>query len=1205
MESLELKTTPPEREPAVNQKAVAPEQVNDQSVGLLDRVIGGPPGGRENETGVRLLRSPSFYHSANDPVRAIAFIHAQQSYGNRFAQRALAGRVVQRRCSCGGTCEECRAEEEGSAISPAESPGESTRLIQRQPDTSSSVTGAESKARDLIPSSTGGLPIDAAARAKLEKYYATDLSDVRVHTDSEDARSAESIDAQAYTAGREVYFGPGMYAPSSAAGQKLLAHEVAHVIQQSAGKRPSIAAKTTLGVKIGAVDDPLEAEAERAAKEFASGTEHADPDDDVRKRHQSPIQRFVQRAPDEPKRELPPGTYSLQVGPWTFTTDQVQLHYELMKIVAERGLPGLEDALWYTRNVHNPGLCDPLVEQSEACKQWITSKYKVRDYMEVEVPNFRRWCEKELEYFEGKLRENLKKILAQNKKDTLAEMARYGITVTEEEIEVECMISEYGAYCPPNLTVTTYGMQTQSAESLGLADAAQILLDRANAINTKKNEQKSHLIRVCEGPHACWREPDESYASYGPIIQQMEADYTRIRKPLENKYPVLAPFADKMDNPEGLATLANKDPSNANAKAKLVGAKLKETLLNIKKVEDKGDDLNVWRLDKLVEVTKVTSGFKDHPARNGLVDWKFKDEKPGPLSSILLLALNILALVFAAPTGGLSLALAAGVNAAVAVVHIRDYLLEQALAGSGLGAAKSLSENEPSLFWLAVEVIGAAVDVGAAAAAVTKTFANLAKLAKVAEEAGKGTEEAADAVKALKEAATHEPNGKVLVEGIERHFQGASKEGEILEAFGGTKKEAELFEASTKAADEAAQATVPSAKTIAGGEVKATRAGLFSCHSPCTTIRGKFAQELAAREDLNKRLLDLEAELVAKQGDEAAMKSIAERAAKIEDELRQTVTFDSPLRSESNFGDLVKRRGSGAENLTSKPPDWTGANEAAFKYGKEVADLEKAGLKDGYYWRLDQEGNLSLIRKDAELPKMRFNPQEGKFVEVEDQVIRAKIEEGVVPKGTEEGVFSKTKLSSKERAEFDEIMKRRKELIEQRNKLQELDEAGKLTPAQEKELSSLRYQINLESEKLGNNAAKRYMESLGGKKPVFEGAPGQSGVFDQVWKITEKLPDGKTIERFYVVEAKGGSARLGTRQVTTATGAQVAAEQGTPQYFQSILANMPEGQLSTDLQLALKEGRVTYLKVQAPIGTKAGEAVLSDFKVAQFDITTK
>jgi hypothetical protein len=704
MESSELPTAPPEHESRGHDKAVvSPEPVNDQDVGLLDRVFGGASGDGENGNAARLLRSPSLSYSANGSVRAIAFKRAQQSYGNRFAQRALAGRVVQRRCSCGGTCEECRTKEEGSAISPAESPEESTRPIQRQPDTSSSITGAESNARDLIPSSAGGLPIDAAARATLEKYYATDLSDVRVHTDSEDARSAESIDAQAYTTGREVYFGRGMYAPSSAAGQKLLAHEVAHVIQQSAGKQPSLAAKTTLGVKIGAVDDPLEAEAERAAEKFASGAEHADLDEDVRKRHQSLIQRFVQRAPDEPKRELPPGTYSLQVGLWTFTTDQVQLHYELMKVVAERGLTGLDDALWYTRMVHNPDLCDPLVEQSEACKQWITSKYKVRDYMEVEVPNFRKWCEKELEYFEGELRENLKKILAQNRKDTLAEMARYGITVTEEEIEVDCIISDYGAYCPPNRTVTTYGMQTQSEESLGLADAAQILLDRANAINTKKNEQKSHLIRVCEG-HACWREPDELYASYGPIIQQMEAEYKRIRKPLENKYPALAPFADKVDNPEGLATLANKDPSNANAKARLVGAKLKETLLNIKKVEDEGGDLNVWRLDKLVEVTKVTTGFKDHAARNGLVDWKFKDEKPGPLSSLLLLALNILALVFAAPTGGLSLALAAGVNAAVAVVHIRDYLLDQALAGSGLGAAKSLCENEPSLFWLAVEV---------------------------------------------------------------------------------------------------------------------------------------------------------------------------------------------------------------------------------------------------------------------------------------------------------------------------------------------------------------------------------------------------------------------------------------------------------------------------------------------------------------------
>jgi hypothetical protein len=77
-----------------------------------------------------------------------------------------------------------------------------------------------------------GRPLDPAARAFMEPCFGQDLSHVRVHADAGAARSAESIDARAYTVGHHVFFGPGEYRPGAADGRRLLAHELAHVAQQ-------------------------------------------------------------------------------------------------------------------------------------------------------------------------------------------------------------------------------------------------------------------------------------------------------------------------------------------------------------------------------------------------------------------------------------------------------------------------------------------------------------------------------------------------------------------------------------------------------------------------------------------------------------------------------------------------------------------------------------------------------------------------------------------------------------------------------------------------------------------------------------------------------------------------------------------------------------------------------------------------------------
>jgi hypothetical protein len=80
-----------------------------------------------------------------------------------------------------------------------------------------------------------GQPLDPAIRAFFESRFGHDFSQVRVHTDGQAAESVRAVNALAYTVGRNVVFGAGQYAPGTAIGRRLLAHELAHVIQQSQG----------------------------------------------------------------------------------------------------------------------------------------------------------------------------------------------------------------------------------------------------------------------------------------------------------------------------------------------------------------------------------------------------------------------------------------------------------------------------------------------------------------------------------------------------------------------------------------------------------------------------------------------------------------------------------------------------------------------------------------------------------------------------------------------------------------------------------------------------------------------------------------------------------------------------------------------------------------------------------------------------------
>jgi hypothetical protein len=162
--------------------------------------------------------------SADDTARGFS------SYLQSGSPPAL-GATVQRKCSCGGSCEKCKIEK--TADEHAE--------VQRKP------TASQSSAVGSSPSATGavaprivhevlrspGQPLDAVTRSFFEPHFGDGLLRVRLHSNSMAERSAHELQARAYTVGNNIVFGAGQYAPATHDGRRLLAHELAHAAQQS------------------------------------------------------------------------------------------------------------------------------------------------------------------------------------------------------------------------------------------------------------------------------------------------------------------------------------------------------------------------------------------------------------------------------------------------------------------------------------------------------------------------------------------------------------------------------------------------------------------------------------------------------------------------------------------------------------------------------------------------------------------------------------------------------------------------------------------------------------------------------------------------------------------------------------------------------------------------------------------------------------
>ncbi len=153
----------------------------------------------------------------------------------------------------------------GSARAHGRIPLYATALgAMRKPDAEAAAASPEAPPLVHQVLRSPGAQLDPAVRATMEPRFGHDFGKVRVHADARAAESAAALGAAAYTVGSDVVFARGSFAADTPGGSRLLAHELAHVVQQS-GNRPGEA------LSVAPADSAAEREADAAAGAVLAG----------------------------------------------------------------------------------------------------------------------------------------------------------------------------------------------------------------------------------------------------------------------------------------------------------------------------------------------------------------------------------------------------------------------------------------------------------------------------------------------------------------------------------------------------------------------------------------------------------------------------------------------------------------------------------------------------------------------------------------------------------------------------------------------------------------------------------------------------------------------------------------------------------------------------------------------------------------------
>ena len=798
-------------------------------------------------------------------------------------------------------------------------------MIRRVAESSASASAASAAPSIVGQALVGsGRPLEASTRADMEGRFGRDFGDVRIHDDHGAAKSAAAIDALAYTAGSHIVFGRGHYAPQTDAGRRLLAHELAHVAQQYAasGYAELLTARRQPTPPPG---EPRDNGAPAPAPAPTPATPATTP---------------------EPAPTGPQGAAAfvpLYKGK-TLSTDPKAMRAMLDGIAAEGGLSAAEE---FASELANPpaNSHEPFVGFMLAGGGFSDTAQAIISTVQTQYSALASDWNKFLGTFDDAATTQTRFILQQSETRVKAEQLRYGVTSKRDRI--------------PGFTPFA-----DPAAKKGLADAAGELVAKRRVLDDLVTQQASLTKEELIDPEAGTTMtvvPKENQAKFNSVGRQIEAARVavdQVRALKEGDFPILAAYAPEgRANTAALAAIAANPETGAGASS--LAQVIDDRLDNIAEVMSALDDgrVDVWKSPVVVGGTKRQLGVAPGSWQDRAVEDRRKEGKPLALEDALITAVAIgIGLIAAIPTAGASVEVAAAVaGAELATVAIsaygvasavQDYQLEKAQTGTDFDKARAISQEDPSLLWVAISIVGLALDLKDAA----RIFSEVGPIIRRAL-----TAETAEAFKQGLEELAKEPAAKRvpgLIDQVEARYGSAEGIAEREKATAARTLQKEVLV-------EAESMVLAEAVGGSGHTIKVTKSGWLVRCSECATLRLYYAQELVGSPEFVGKLRaaeDLAAKAAAaeKAGEKEEAKRLAEQSRQLADAL--TEDMDKARRAR-----LIEQPRLGTSRagvrLTLDPAELSNAL-------KQVeSDLSKLGLEPDAITRILQKSpNVDHMR---------------------------------------------------------------------------------------------------------------------------------------------------------------------------------------------------------------------------------------------------
>jgi hypothetical protein len=856
---------------------------------------------------------------------------------------------------------------DGQAIGPA-TPGAARDIRRREAAPGSPAGGAQAGAdpsggtHELISRLGPGEPLDGDTLTYFEPRMGCTLAAVRIHTDPAAAQSAAQIRARAFTYGHHIAFASGEYQPQSASGKRLIAHELAHVVQQRgtpAGSSPTIQRQP-------AEPEPFRLDAPDPAAPVSWAEPRAPEPENVSWGELPPAPDVAEGPVCRPEADLVCGREgdpeplgpAIEFEDVVFAANADYLDWLLRREVRLFGLD--ETAKLVDRFLRKYAVLPTPVMSAAASNQATSDMARalrgLQERLWGEIPlavydAFHRVKQEVSTYlttYERAAEATLLTLLARSEARVDAERIRYGLQSKEDILHYWSPLRLDAEMRKDPMPEDAVPALKELAAAAGILWGLKLQLELTRAQTTTLRLQSAatilgtHDIGAFQAAYVTYSEQTEHIVDKARLYEFQKAELTE-------RYPVLAAY--ESDNAK-LQLLASGAPVKVLVE---LHDKMYKILTNIASVREEVNDhdVNIWKLPRLISATNLSLGIQADSLEDALIKQKVQDENDEGFWTSIGLAVAQVVLVLLAPvTGGLTLIPAAAISAGMLVKSVGEYRQQSALAGTDFDRALAIAAEEPSLFWVAMDVVLFIPDAFAALKAFRTIKTLLAEY-----RAAKSVDEAAEVLGRLERAAAAD-GGETFAQRMVGGAQAGRHTG-LQNLFSAA--DAEALEAAGEAAARAVTGPVLFERMTVAGTLKITEGGhMVLCSSPCRWLRDLFATALTQSADLEARLARIEQEVqwALARADHASVAALGIQTQTLMRDLVKETVGDLPL----NRAQLTVLKDIESV-LDSRGLDWT---DLGFRDRSELVEvLNTPGRADDVLARLRQRAETAGPRAPA------------------------------------------------------------------------------------------------------------------------------------------------------------------------------------------------------------------------------------------------